>query len=99
MVACLRAYDGRGATTVLSERVMQALDQHGIKATVPMDAYTAENYPILVEECKQRGWEIIAHGVTQRQAITSLMSEEVERRYIQKSIDAVRQATGQTPRG
>ena len=70
-------------------RMMEVLDKYKVKATVPMDAYTAENYPILVRECQKRNWEIIGHGVTQRQAITSLMSEAQERDYIQRSINAL----------
>jgi allantoinase len=80
-------------------RMMEVLDRYGIKATVPMDAYTAEHYPILVDECHSRGWEIIGHGLSQRQAITSLMSEGEERLYIQRSIDVLRRATGRSPAG
>src|SRR5205085_1225417 len=67
-------------------RVMEVLDRLGVKATVPMDAYTAERYPILVEECEARGWELIGHGLTQRDAITSLMSEDDERAYLRRSL-------------
>jgi allantoinase len=80
-------------------RMMEVLDRYKVKATVPMDAHTADHYPILVEECQSRGWEIIGHGVTQRQAITSLMSEKEERYYIQQSIDALKRATGTSPAG
>ncbi|MCC6533320.1 MAG: polysaccharide deacetylase family protein [Burkholderiales bacterium] len=80
-------------------RVMDALDAHAVKATVPMDAYTAAHYPSLVDECERRGWEIIAHGLTQRQAITSLMSEAEERRYIGASIDGLERALGRRPAG
>ena len=80
-------------------RMMEVLDRYQAKATVPMDAYTAERYPILVEECRQRGWELIGHGITQRQAITSRMSEAEERSYIRRSIDALRDATGIAPAG
>jgi peptidoglycan/xylan/chitin deacetylase (PgdA/CDA1 family) len=80
-------------------RVMEVLDRHRVKATVPMDAYTAEHYPLLVEECRRRGWEIAAHGLTQRQAISSRMTEEEERSYIRQSLDAVQEATGTAPLG
>lgn len=80
-------------------RMMEVLDRYNVKATVPMDAYTADHYPTLVQECQSRGWEIIGHGITQRQAITSLMSEAEERQYIQQSIDALRRATGKPPAG
>jgi len=80
-------------------RIFDALDRLGIRATVPMDAHTATHYPSLVEECLQRRWEIMAHGLTQRQAITSRMSEGEEREYIAKSLAAIREATGRAPLG
>jgi peptidoglycan/xylan/chitin deacetylase (PgdA/CDA1 family) len=80
-------------------RMMEVFDRYNVKATVPMDAYTAEHYPALVDECQNRAWEIIGHGITQRQAITSLMSEAEERDYIGRSIDALRKATGKAPAG
>ncbi|MGZ5225294.1 MAG: polysaccharide deacetylase family protein [Burkholderiales bacterium] len=80
-------------------RMMEVFDRYHVKATVPMDAYTAEHYPGLVDECQDRAWEIIGHGITQRQAITSLMSEAEERDYVGRSIDALRKATGKAPAG
>ena len=80
-------------------RIMQALDAHGVKATVPMDAHTAEHYPQLVDACLERGWELIGHGLTQRQAITSRMTEAEERAYIGKSIEALERAAGKAPAG
>ena len=32
-------------------RVLDVLGKHGIKATIAMDALTAENYPYLVDHC------------------------------------------------
>ena len=80
-------------------RVLDALEQHGIKATVAMDALTAENYPYLVQHCQDRGCEIIGHGISASQMITSDMAEEEELGYIQASLKALRRATGTTPVG
>lgn len=80
-------------------RMMEVLDRHGVRASVPMDAYTADHYPNLVDACLRRDWELVGHGVTQRQAITSLMSEEDERNYIRTSIEALRRASGKDPMG
>ena len=80
-------------------RVLDALEQHGIKATVAMDVLTAENYPYLVKYCKDRGCEIIGHGMSASQVITNNMSAEEEMEYIQTSIDALRRATGTAPTG
>ncbi len=80
-------------------RLLDILDKHGITATIAMDAMTAENYPYLVRHCLDRGCEIIGHGVSVSRMITSNMSEQDERDYIQSSIDALARATGSAPHG
>ncbi len=80
-------------------RVLDVLDKHGIKATIAMDALTAANYPYLVNHCKERGCEIIGHGISVTQMINTNMSEQQEREYIQSSIDALKSATGEAPAG
>ena len=80
-------------------RVLDTLEANGITATIAMDALTAENYPYLVEHCQKRGCEIIAHGISASQMITSQMSEAQEREYIQRSIDSLTRATGSAPVG
>jgi peptidoglycan/xylan/chitin deacetylase (PgdA/CDA1 family) len=80
-------------------RVLQVLDKYGIKPTIAMDALTAENYPFLVRHCLERGDEIIGHGISVNRMITSRMSEQEERDYIQTSLQALTRATGKTPVG
>ena len=80
-------------------RVLDVLEKHGIKATVAMDVLTAENYPYLVKHCQSRGCEIIGHGISVSQVISSNMSEEQERGYIRTCQEALRRATGSTPVG
>ncbi len=80
-------------------RVLDALEAVGIRPTIAMDLMTAQNYPFLVEHCLGRGAEIIAHGVSVTQMITSEMKEAEEREYIARCIEGMREATGATPRG
>ncbi len=80
-------------------RVLKILDKHGIKPTIAIDALTAENYPYLVRVLKERGCEFMAHGIAANQMITSRMTEEQERDYIRRSIEAVTKATGVRPKG
>jgi allantoinase len=80
-------------------RLFELFDQHGIRATAAVDALTAERYPRLVRECRQRSWEVVAHGVSQRRAITGTMSEADERAYIQLALDTVAHVAGARPRG
>lgn len=80
-------------------RVLDVLDQYGIKPTIAMDALTAEHYPFLVRHCLRRGDEIIGHGVSVNRMITSRMSESEEREYIQTALHALTRATGKPPVG
>ncbi|MCH7735806.1 MAG: polysaccharide deacetylase family protein [Chloroflexi bacterium] len=80
-------------------RVLDTLERLGIKATVAMDAQTAEGYPYLVKHCLDRGCEIIAHGVSGSQMISGDMSIEEEADFIRSSMDAMKKATGSAPRG
>ena len=80
-------------------RVLDVLDKHGIKATIAMDALTADNYPYLVDHCLGRGCEIIGHGISVSRMITSNMSEQEEQEYIGTSLEALRRATGSAPVG
>ena len=80
-------------------RVLEALENSGLKPTVAMDALTAENYPYLVRHCLDQGCEIIGHGVSSSQSISSQMSQEEETGYIQSSIEALTRATGAAPKG
>jgi peptidoglycan/xylan/chitin deacetylase (PgdA/CDA1 family) len=80
-------------------RLMDMLHTYGIKVTVAMDALTAEHYPYLVRYCLSRGCEMIAHGVSVSRVITSNMTEQDERAYLQTSVDALTRATGVAPLG
>jgi peptidoglycan/xylan/chitin deacetylase (PgdA/CDA1 family) len=78
---------------------LDVLDRYGIKPTVALDVLTAENYPFLVRHCLGRGCEVIAHGVSVSQMITSRMSDQEEREYIHTSVDALTRAIGTAPVG
>ncbi len=80
-------------------RVLDALERHGIRPTVAMDALTASNYPYLVRHCLDRGCEIIGHGISVSRMITGNMPEQDERVYIRESLEALRLATGEAPAG
>ena len=80
-------------------RVLDVLEGYGIRATIAMDALTAENYPYLVRHCLSRGCEIIGHGISVSQMITGNMSEQEERQYVGASVEALTLATGSAPAG
>ena len=80
-------------------RVLDVLEKHGIRPTVAIDAMTAEANPYLVAHCRQRGAEIIGHGISASRMITGRMTEEDEEEYVHSSVEALRQAAGMAPQG
>ena len=80
-------------------RVLDVLERHALPATVAVDALTAEGYPALMAELVSRGCEVIAHGLSASQMITSRMTQQQEHDYIVRSIEACRRATGNAPLG
>ena len=80
-------------------RVLDVLEKHGVKATIAMDALTAEHYPYLVDHCLKRGCEIMGHGISASRMISANMTEQQEREYLETSIEAVKRATGSAPSG
>lgn len=80
-------------------RVLDALDRHGLTATVAANAAALERYPQLVRECLSRGFEFAAHGTHATRMVSSKMTEKRERAVIAEATAAVERATGKRPDG
>ncbi len=80
-------------------RIFEALDRHGIRATVAANSAACERYPFLVEECRRRGWEFAAHGSHATRMLSSRLSEAQERAAIGEAIERITQAAGARPTG
>ncbi len=91
----LRDYGNR----VGIHRVMKALDRHGIRASVAINAAVALRHPSLVKACVDRDWEIIAHGLDMDHLHHKGLPPDEEKRLVEQSLAILRRATGQQPRG
>jgi len=80
-------------------RVLDVLEKHGVPITLAMDALTAEHYPYLVRHSLDRGAELVGHGISASQMISSRMDEADERAYIRTVLSALEGASGERPRG
>ena len=76
-------------------RLKAALDRYGVKATMAVNASVCTSYPRIAEAALDAGWEFMGHGYKQR----ALPLEEDQRAVIRKSIETIRDFTGQAPRG
>jgi len=80
-------------------RIMKALEKHGIRPTVAVNAAVAVRYPSLINECTQRGWEIMANGLDMDHLHHGGLAVDDEKKLIDNTLDILRQASGQAVRG
>jgi peptidoglycan/xylan/chitin deacetylase (PgdA/CDA1 family) len=76
-------------------RKKAVLDRLGIRATLSLNASVCRSYPRLVDESLRSGWELLAHGYTQR----PINVEADERDVIRRTRRAIADYAGQAPRG
>ena len=80
-------------------RIMKALEKHGIRPTVAVNAAVAVRYPSLIKECTQRGWEIMANGMDMDHLHHGGLAVDEEKKLIDTTLDILRRASGQAVRG
>jgi peptidoglycan/xylan/chitin deacetylase (PgdA/CDA1 family) len=76
-------------------RIREVLDRHGIRASVSLNASVCNTYPRIIDACLDSRWELFGHGFVQR----ALPKEQDERAVIRKTIEVIREKTGQKIRG
>jgi peptidoglycan/xylan/chitin deacetylase (PgdA/CDA1 family) len=75
-------------------RLMDVIEQAGLKATLAADAHVARTRPDVVRAALALGWEIAGHGVSVTEIIGEHLSEAQEREYIERSLAPLRELTG-----
>jgi peptidoglycan/xylan/chitin deacetylase (PgdA/CDA1 family) len=79
-------------------RLMRELDARKLKATAAVNAAVAQRYPSLLQEVRQRGWEVMAHGTDMAHLHHSGLDAAAEGALIDQSL-AVLTAGGHKVRG
>ncbi len=80
-------------------RILKALDAHGIKPTIAMNADLATRCPALRQRIVDRGDEIIAHGLNMDALHHSGIDPALESERIKTTVDTLRDLTGQPVEG
>ncbi len=78
-------------------RILELLDEFGIRATFFVPGKTAETYPEAIREIAEQGHEIACHGYEYENF--SLFSYDEQERRIQKAVNAIEAACGKKPEG
>jgi allantoinase len=76
-------------------RLFDALERHGVRATLSVNSAVCREYPAIVERSVAAGWEMMAHGVLQR----TMATVDDERAVIGEALDELEAASGTRPRG
>ena len=80
-------------------RVLKALDRYKVKPTFAVCTRVGERYPYLLDRLKERGDEIICHGWDMDTLHYGGLDAAAEREQIKRSLDGLRQITGQPVEG
>jgi peptidoglycan/xylan/chitin deacetylase (PgdA/CDA1 family) len=76
-------------------RLLKVFDEFKIPGVLAINGSALAGYPAIVDAAKERHWEFMGHGFTQR----NMQKVENEREDIRKTADAIEKATGKRPRG
>jgi len=76
-------------------RMLQVFDDLGVPAVLAINGSAIARYGAIVEAAKERNWEFIGHGFSQK----NMQKVEDERADIKKTSEAIAAATGKPPRG
>jgi allantoinase len=76
-------------------RLLKTFDEFKLPAALAINGSAIAGYPAIVKAAKERNWEFMGHGFTQR----NMQKVENEREDIRKTADVIEKATGKRPRG
>jgi peptidoglycan/xylan/chitin deacetylase (PgdA/CDA1 family) len=76
-------------------RLLKTFDDFKLPAALAINGSAIAAYPAIVKAAKERNWEFMGHGFTQR----NMQKVENERDDIRKTADVIEKATGKRPRG
>ena len=74
-------------------RILNLMDEYGLKASFFIPGFTAEQYPDLVKEILARGHEVAGHGYMHLRPAELTLEEEIE--DLDRGLEALEKAAGQ----
>jgi peptidoglycan/xylan/chitin deacetylase (PgdA/CDA1 family) len=80
-------------------RLLDVLDKHGVKATIPTNGLTAELFPATVRASQDRGHEVAAHQWDMHVFPPMFTSREEERSSLARTVAAIEDVIGAKLRG
>jgi peptidoglycan/xylan/chitin deacetylase (PgdA/CDA1 family) len=79
-------------------RLLDCLDEVGVKVSATLNSEVCDQYPQLVAAGLERGWEWIGHGANNTVRMTD-MEEDEELAHVRQATERLTEATGRAPSG
>lgn len=80
-------------------RLLDLLQPLGWCVAAAVNGLVAQARPAVLRQLQKRGVEVLASGWSASRMLTSALAEADERQWLERSVDAVAQATGSRPTG
>jgi peptidoglycan/xylan/chitin deacetylase (PgdA/CDA1 family) len=80
-------------------RIADVLSSAGIRATVALNSSVCQVFPRAVQAMKNLRWELMGHGITNSQPLSSIPSPDEERNLIQTVLGTIEESAGERPKG
>jgi allantoinase len=91
---CTRDYGARVGVW----RIMEVLNDHGIRATVALNSEVCDAYPQIIKEAMNLGWEFMGHNQSNTRRLNQVPPDD-EHRVIRDALVRIEQMTGKKPAG
>lgn len=80
-------------------RMLDAFRDHGVRASIAMNAAIAERYPQILDDVLGAGHAIVAHATDMNATIASGMGAARHREIVANALDTLRDLAGERPQG
>jgi allantoinase len=79
-------------------RVMEVLDNYGIRGTVALNSDICDHQPQIIDAAMKRNWELMGHNQTNAVRLNEMPPEQ-EAAAIRTTLERIERATGRRPAG
>jgi peptidoglycan/xylan/chitin deacetylase (PgdA/CDA1 family) len=77
---------------------MEVMARHGVRGTVALNSEVCDDYPQIIEDAVELGWEFMGHNQSNSRYL-HLMSPDEERGVVRGTFERIEKATSIRPKG
>ena len=81
-------------------RILEAFDQHGLRASATINTSLGKRFPRILEAMKEREWELVAHSRVENDLLVNFTGDpEAERAYLKATLAEYQEVVGRPAKG